>query len=210
MKYKAALFDLDGVIIDSEPLHMAAFKSTLSAHGYQLSDTDYTEYFEGRSDEDGFRLYFSSMNKSVDLSSFMADKADAYLAISAHQLIPYHGIQPLIKDLSAHIPVALVTGSLRSEAETALDICGVRACFKTIVAADDVSNGKPDPEGYFKAASAVGVNPSECVVIEDSPSGVHAAKTAGMHCIAVTTTHLPSQLAQADQVVDRLDISLFQ
>ena len=100
--------------------------------------------------------------------------------------------------------VALATGSMRYEAELALRSLGVRDRFQTIVTREDCVNGKPDPEPFLRAATGLGIQPLRCVVIEDSPGGIQAAKAAGMACVAVTHSCPPERLAQADLVVDDL------
>lgn len=209
MKYKAVLFDMDGVILDSEPIHLAAFRATLANKGHILSDEDYKQHFAGKTDEAGFKQYFNFMNEEVDLSFVMNQKAKRFLELAADQLIPYPNIVSLIKELSKHVPLVLVTGSLRVEAEIALNACNVIDCFKGIIAAEDVKHGKPDPEGYLQAVNLLGLKTSDCVVVEDSPSGVKAANNAGIDCIAITNTHTSDELKVATKVVGSLSIDLF-
>jgi beta-phosphoglucomutase len=209
MKYKAALFDMDGVILDSEPLHVAAFQATLDRHGYKLSTKDYKEHFAGKTDEAGFESYFNFINETVEIPVIMGEKARKYLELAGDQLVPYTGIVPLIRNLADIIPLALVTGSLRAEAEVALKAFEITDCFKVIIAAEDISQSKPNPEGYNKAAARIGVSLEKCVVIEDSPSGIKAALAAGIECIAVTNTHTKEDLSHATIVVDKLELSMF-
>src|SRR5687767_517013 len=114
------------------------------------------------------------------------------------QLEPYPGVVEFIKDLATRHPLALVTSSLPSEAKTVLRAFDITGCFQATVTADDITKGKPDPEGYLKGAAALNVDPKDCVVIEDAPSGVRAAKAAGMQCQVVTNTHTKDGLAGAD------------
>ena len=209
MKYEAVLFDMDGVIIDSEPLHEAAFRATLATHGRELTESHYKRYFLGKTDHDGLELYFQFMNEQVDVAKLADEKAVTYLHIASDQLEAYPGVISLIKELSAKVPLALVTGSLRIEVDTALSRLGISDCFSVIVSAGDVTTGKPNPEGYLKAAALLGVDAKDCVVVEDSASGVKAAKAAGADCIAVTNTHSVDELKDATIVVGRLNIDLF-
>lgn len=105
--------------------------------------------------------------------------------------------------------LALVTGSLRVEAEIALKACGIGDCFDVVIAAEDVGLGKPNPEGYLKAIDLLNVSPEESIIVEDSPSGIKAAKAAGIDCIAVTNTHARNELSDATSVVDSLSLSSF-
>lgn len=104
--------------------------------------------------------------------------------------------------------LAVVTSSVRSEATSLLEGLGITPFLGATVTAEDISEGKPSPEGYLKAAEQLGVEPSKCVVIEDAPSGVMAAKKAGMECIAVATTHNADELSNADRVTPRLEPGL--
>lgn len=209
VKYKAVLFDMDGVIIDSEPLHEAAFRATFDARGRQLTGDHYKQYFLGKTDRDGLELYFKFMNEQVDVAKLADEKALMYLQLASDQITAYPGVVPLIKSLSAQVPLALVTGSLSIEAETALAALGIRHCFTTIVSAEDVAAGKPNPEGYLKAARLLGVAAKDCVVVEDSASGAMAAKAAGADCIAVTNTHTEDEPKEATTVVGHLSLELF-
>lgn len=210
MKYQAALFDMDGVILDSEPLHAAAFQATLELYGHTLTDEQYKEHFAGRTDKAGFESYLQFVNESIDVPVIMDQKAQKYLALAADQLIAYPGIVQVIRELSEQMPLALVTGSLRAETEVALSTLGIVDCFQAIVTAEDVIHGKPDPEGYLKAAQSLGVAIENCVVIEDSPNGVRAAVNAGAECIAVTHTHTPDELQEATKIVASLQLIDFK
>jgi HAD superfamily hydrolase (TIGR01509 family) len=208
MKYKAVLFDMDGVILDSEPLHVAAFQATLGRNGHELSGDSYKSHFAGKTDEEGFTQYFAFINEEADVPNLMDEKTKDFLKLAGDNLIPYPGIVQLIKQLSKEIPIALVTGSLRVEAEVALKACGIEDCFSVIVTADDISHSKPNPEGYLKALSLLNLDANQCVVVEDSPSGVKAALAAGIDCIAVTNTHSANELDAAGKVVDKLTFDL--
>lgn len=205
MSYRAVLFDMDGVIVDSEPLHVAAFQTTLKKYGYDLSHEHYKQHFAGQTDEAGFKQYFDFIGETVDLPVIMDAKAKAYLALASDQLKPYPGVIEYIRDLAARkIPLALVTGSLRIEAEVTLKTFDLANYFSVIIAAEDVEHGKPSPEGYFKGARSLGVDSADCIVIEDSPKGVQAAKAAGMRCLAVTNTHTNNELTDANSIVYQL------
>ncbi len=208
MSYKAVLFDMDGVIVDSDPLHVAAFQATLKRYGHDLSEEQYEQHFAGRTDEAGLRQYFDFIGENVELPIVMDEKARAYLELAADRLVPYPGVVEFIRDLAAReVPLALVTGSLQAEAEVTLKAFGLTNLFGAIVAAEDISQSKPSPEGYLKGAKALGFNPADCIVIEDAPSGVKAAKAAGMRCLAVTTTHNEEELTDATLIIDQLGSS---
>lgn len=209
MNYKAALFDMDGVILDSEPLHFAAFKKTLQDHGKNLSDEEYKQFFAGRTDEYGFKRYFDFINETVNLSMIISEKSQNYLQLASGHLTTYPGVVKLIQDLARKMPLALVTESLSIEAKTTTDALGITDCFQAVICAEDIKRSKPDPEGYLKASEVLGIKNKDCVVVEDTPSGVLAAFNAGIACIAVTFTHSPNELAMANKIVDSLQLDLF-
>lgn len=205
MSYKAILFDMDGVIVDSESLHVAAFQAVLKRYGHSLTDEQYKQYFAGRTDEAGFKQYFDFIGENVELPVIMDEKANTYLELAYDQLVPYPGVIEFIRDVaSRNVLLALVTGSLRAEAEVTLKAFEITKFFSAVIAAEDINQTKPNPEGYLKAANALSTNPTDCVVIEDAPSGVKAANAAGMRCLAVTTTHTSEELKDATAVVDQL------
>lgn len=205
MTYKAVLFDMDGVIVDSEPLHVAAFQATLKNYGYGLSHEQYKQHFAGKTDEAGFKQYFDLIGETVELPVIMDKKAKAYLSLAADQLVPYPGVIECIRDLAKqNVALALVTGSLRAEAEVTLKAFNLISLFLAVVAAEDITQSKPSPEGYLKGAKALGIDPADCIIIEDAPSGVLAAENAGIRCVAVTNTHTKDELADAALLVDQL------
>jgi beta-phosphoglucomutase family hydrolase len=208
VKYKAVLFDMNGVIVDDEPVHMVAFNEAVKQYGFSISEEVYNAYFAGRTDEDGFRLYFESLNSPMpaEMTDLLKLKAAAYQKLAKGKLQDFPGVIEFIKGLAADktLKLALVTSSLRIEAETVLDAFGITDCFEAMVTANDVTKGKPNPEGYLKGAVAVSTEPKECIVVEDAPSGINAAHNAGMKCVAVLNTYSRDELQEADLTVEKL------
>lgn len=206
MIHKAVLFDMDGVILDSIPLHHQAAQAVFKTRGHELSYADYKRYFAGETDAEGFAQYCKLIGMQHDLAPMLRQKADEYERLAATtSLTPCPGSVACIRWFAdKQLPLALVTGSLRAEAELVLRAFDLTDVFQAVVTADDVTHGKPNPEGYLKGAAALGMQPADCLVIEDAPSGIQAARAAGMHCIAVTTTYPAAELQQAHSVVPRL------
>jgi HAD superfamily hydrolase (TIGR01509 family) len=205
MEYKAVLFDMNGVIVDDEPLHLLAFQKVLADRGEKLSRDGYKRYFAGKTDVDGFRAYLAYNKLDLDVESLMAEKAQAYMAQAEGVIQPYPGVVEFIRSMASDSTrLALVTSSLRVEATTVLKAFDLEGLFEVEVTADDITQGKPNPEGYLKGAAALSVAPADCVVIEDAPSGVKAAKAAGMRCVVVLNTHTEAELNGADLKLVRL------
>jgi len=212
MKYSAICFDLDGVIINSEPLHEAAFRSVLLEYDLLLSANDYKNYFAGKTDEHGFEDYLSSKQANIPLPDLLTRKQLAYASLAPSKLTYYKGLPSLVRALSKIAPLALVTGSSAEETKIALSTHSLVQYFSAVVTAGDIKHSKPSPEGYLLAASKLAgfIEPTACIAIEDSPSGVQAAKQAGMYCVAITNTHTHDTLSMADAIVSRLNLHTFQ
>lgn len=202
----AALFDLDGTLVDSEPVHRAAWRSFFDSRGWQVSEETYASHFVGRRGADAFR--------SVD-GPWRDEDPEVLLAevlshLSTQDTAP--GTIPGAADLvrSVHgsgVPIAVVTSAMRSWVDEALDFVGVADLVSVVVSAEDVTAGKPDPEGYLAACDRLRVEPAHVAAFEDSVSGVRAAAAAGIaRVVGVLTTSNADALrsAGAHHVVDTL------
>lgn len=218
--FRAVIFDFDGVIADSEPLHFEAFRQALSKLDKEISKEQYYGDYLGYSDVDCIK----EMNRDFDLSldrsgcdELLRQKGVVFDELAAKSNTIIDGAAEFIDMLRGNdILMAVCSGSLYDEIMLALKSSDFADAFETIVAADDVSAGKPDPEGYLLALDRLnksggqGIAAGDCVVIEDSHWGLESAKGAGMHTIAITNTYLESELADYGEiVVDKLsDISI--
>lgn len=196
------IFDMNGIIINDEWVHELAFQQVLNNYDIQLTSADYLRYIAGQTDREGLSNYLKSNNYHLDLKGILKQKSSKYLELFPKHKATYPGLLALIKRLSSNYTLALASGAIRKEVELVLNEFKLRPFFKVTLSADDVAKGKPDPEQYLLTAEKLGASPIECVVIEDSKSGVVAAKSAGMQVIAVTTTHAKQDLIQADRIVD--------
>jgi beta-phosphoglucomutase len=200
----AILFDFNGVIVDDEPQHCEALIATLGEDGFALDrDTYYREYL-GFDDRECFRFSFARMGRATDepalLRAIERKNAHYERAIrSSMRLVP--GAEEFIESAALDgFQLAIVSGALRREIELVLDLAGLRPHFSEIVAAEDVSACKPDPEGYNLARAALSVAQRRCMVIEDSLPGLAAARAAGLRCVMLTTSHGEDACTDADLV----------
>jgi len=213
MKVKAIIFDLDGVIIDSEDVHFEAFGETIADElGLALTGEEYQEFFAGRVDEEAFANYLKAKGLNGDPHKLSEEKAKNYLRTFPDRVRPYMGVISVISRLMGKIKLALVSSSNKKEVELALDSLGLEGVFEVVLSDEDLKGkkGKPAPDCYLLAAKKLSVKPGECLVIEDSPVGVEAGKAAGTKVLAITHTHSRSELKEADLVVDELSISTLE
>ncbi|MFQ5353082.1 MAG: HAD family hydrolase [Candidatus Binatia bacterium] len=211
---RAVVFDFDGVIADDEGLHLAAFRHALADYGITLSESEYFSKYVGFDDHDGFNAILKDRGVAegaVALHELMADKALEFERLASEPVDLFPGVARLLEDLRAGsnpLPLAIASGALRSEIELILGGAGLGEHFDVIVSAEDVSVGKPDPEVYRLACTRLtcsneGLEPRDCLAIEDTIAGLQAASAAGMRTIAVTNSYPASEL-RADLVVDSL------
>ncbi|MER7707668.1 HAD-IA family hydrolase [Kitasatospora sp. NPDC097605] len=199
----AVLFDLDGTLVATEHRSRAAWTRLFTAHHVPCDDAVLAT-FTGRRGHEALADHLHHFpGHTVDE---LFDEAVGYLRGSdSPPPFAVPGAVDLLADLHAHgVPLAVVTSALRIHATAMLDHVGGAGLFRVIVTAEDVSAGKPDPQGYLAACRALGVHPADGLAFEDAPAGVLAAKGAGLRCVALTTTYGPSDLAQADLVVPDL------
>jgi beta-phosphoglucomutase len=208
---KAILFDFDGVLADTEPLHFRIFQQVLGEAGLSLSEQDYYARYVGLDDVGCFQTILSEHGRSAapDIVQRLVDrKARLFLDRLKKDLVFYPGIVEFVNMVATEHRLAIVSGALRHEIEYGLEAAGIRKQFEHITAAQDVKAGKPAPEGYLHAFRCLQqkapLNISDCLVIEDTIAGIHAAHAAGMRCLAVSNTYPESALTIADAVTPTL------
>jgi HAD superfamily hydrolase (TIGR01509 family) len=199
----ADLFDLDGVIVDSRPHHLAAWELWAREHAPQAPQGYFQASFGLRNDAIIGGLVEGL--SQTDLQRLAAKKEELFRRQARGGLVLLPGVDELLKFLEAHgIPKAVVTSTPHANLDMVLRTLWLDGRFEALVAEEDTARGKPDPEGFLRAAGELGVEPHACIVIEDAPAGIAAANSAGMRSIAVTTTRPAADLAGATLVVDSL------
>jgi beta-phosphoglucomutase len=215
----AVIFDFDGIIVDTEPLHYKAFQEILVPLGLGYSWDVYVSYYMGFDDREAFQEAFKA--NGVDLSAsklaeLIAAKASVFEEIVRDGIKPYPGALELIRDLAGELPLALCSGALSSDIIPILEQFGILNAFDVIVTAEDVAASKPDPESYAQAVQRLkavfpdkAIMSPHCLAIEDTPAGIESAQAAGIPVLAVTNSYPSEKLGGAVCVIHSLaEVSL--
>jgi beta-phosphoglucomutase len=211
---RAIIFDFDGVIADSEPIHFAVFQRVLGDKGFYLSQEEYYADYLGYDDKGCFAAFLAAHGHPVTqetIDDLVRQKAAAYFDYIKERSVIFPGVCDLIHQAAMEHPLAVCSGALRHEIEFILEQAGIRKAFEHITSAEDVIHGKPNPEGFLHALAALNaqgsgrfMTPGDCLVIEDSLPGIRGAHAAGMKVLAVANTHRVEELQEADAVTSSL------
>ncbi len=208
---RAIIFDLDGTLVDTEPLHFQGFREVLAAEGIEISREDYFQRLIGYTDHECFTVVLREHRGAADaelIQQLMARKAARYMELIGGEDLFYPTAQEFVRECARRFPIVLATGTLRVEAETILRRAGLRELFVDIVSAEDVAQGKPAPDSFLMALRhlerrpdlAPPVQSRQCLAIEDTTAGVEAARGANMRVLAIAHTSPAPALAGADLV----------
>jgi beta-phosphoglucomutase len=199
----AVIFDMDGVIIDSNPPHKIALRQFCERYGYKLSDEELVNKIYGRTNKEWIATLFGKPLTAGELSVYGEEKEHLFREIYRKDMKALPGLKDFLKKLEQHkIPKAIGTSAPRTNVDFVLDGLHIRKYFDIILDESNVQNGKPDPEIYLKVAARLQFPPEHCIVFEDSLSGVASARAAGSKVVGVTTTHTKQELAHTDLVID--------
>lgn len=200
MKY-AFLFDMDGVIIDSNPFHKISLKEFCKQYGHELDDAQLHQKIYGRTNKDWIPNVFGDL-PAEQVAKYGEEKEAMFREIYKNDIEPLGGLIDFLEQAEKlGIDKAIATSAPRSNVDFTLANTGIEKFFKTILDEAFVNRGKPDPEIYLKTAAALGYAPEDCVVFEDSLSGVQAGKAAGCKVVGISTTHTREELNQTDLVI---------
>jgi beta-phosphoglucomutase len=200
----AFIFDMDGVLVDSNPTHKIALKQFCRKHGYNLSETDLREKIYGRTNRDWLLNLFGTLSEETIRA--YAEEKEALFRELYIDIKPMDGLHLFLEKLeTAGIPKAIATSAPRANVDFTISRTQIERFFPVILDDSFVTIGKPDPQIYLRSAEALGIKPGQCVVFEDSLSGVMAAKRAGCKVVGVTTTHTHEELADTDLNINNFD-----
>jgi beta-phosphoglucomutase len=214
---RAIIFDMDGVICDSEHLHMQAFQETLKGKGIMITDQDYFDKYLAHDDRGSFEAAFLAYGHPVPdlkkMNALLSAKARVFDELMKERMVIFPGADAFVRKAAQKLSLALASGARRLEVEYVLKKAKIRDVFSAVVSADEVKNGKPQPEAFERALELLnqvrleGTTPidvSETLVIEDSPRCVRTAKALGMKTVGMATSYKADELKEAHLVIDTL------
>lgn len=206
---KAILMDFNGVIINDEPLHLRAYQEILATEGVALSEDDYYAAM-GTDDETFLDVQYKRAEKDLSAEKtreILQAKSEKWRELVGEEIPLFDGAENFVRKMEKDFALGIVSMARREQIEYILEKTGLRDCFSIIVSAEDVSNCKPNPECYQKGFNRIdaarmrrGSNPTahgDCLVIEDAPQGITAAKSAGLRTLGITNTVSADRLREA-------------
>jgi len=200
---KAAIFDMDGTMVDNSAYHKRAFKEFLKRHGISLTDEELKKKISGRKNDDIFPALFNQQLSKEEIAKYAHEKEAIYRELYASDIKEVEGLKTIVDSLKKDgLKLAIATTAPKENRDFALESLGLTNAFQVIVGDEHVTRGKPHPEVYLKTAEKLGIDPGKCLAFEDTPSGVESAKRAGMTVIGLMTSHTTQELYKADIVVN--------
>jgi beta-phosphoglucomutase len=210
MGARAVVFDFNGTLSHDEPILCEIFMELLAEQGRPLSAQEYFDELAGLSDPEIVRTWLGPEHPAVE--EVIRERIRRYReAVADGSTVP-DDVRAAVRYAASRVPVAIVSGAARAEIEPVLEGARLADAISVVVAAEDVENGKPAPDGYREAVRLLNrdLDAGDVVAIEDTEAGVASAKDAGLRCIAVLGTHSPARLLRADEIVERVDVPLIE
>ena len=201
----AAIFDMDGVLVDSNPFHIRKWIDLLNERQIPFDREELARVALGPRNRTTIRHYFGDSLSETEVHQLSEVLEEKYRAAIRPHAKPLPGLEPLLKELrEAGIPMAVASAGMRKNVEFIVDVLGLRPFFRYLISGEEMPHSKPDPAIYLKAAAVLEVEPAKCAAFEDSFVGVEAVKRAGMKCVAIASTFPTEELRQkthADLIV---------
>ncbi|HEX5248012.1 MAG TPA: HAD family phosphatase [Gaiellaceae bacterium] len=209
MPTRAVVFDFNGTLSDDEPVLCEIFMHLFAEHGKPMSAQEYFDRLAGLSDPEIVRTWLGADHPDVD--AVIDERVRRYRAAVADGSSVHEHVREAVRHAAERVPLAICSGAARAEIEPVVEAAGLASLFQTVVTSDDVVAGKPDPEGYAKTLGILGADPADAVVFEDTEAGIASARAAGVgRVLAMKTTLEPHRLAQADELIDRIDVEVMR
>lgn len=204
------IFDMDGVLVDSNPFHKKALKHFARNHGFELSEAALREKVYGRQNKDWIPNLFNSSFTQDEIDVYAEEKEQHFQRLFEKSIGPVQGLIPFLNELKMNnVPRAIATSAPRMNVDFVFRHTSIGDYFGLVLDDSHVKRGKPDPEIYYKASDLLGFEAQECVVFEDSIAGVEAAQRAGCKVVAVLTTHTADEFENVDiAITDFSEITL--
>ena len=207
---EAAIFDMDGTMINNMAYHQKAWQEYLRRHGIELDEAEFKAKISGKKNDQIFEIVFGHPLGAEELALRTEEKESLYQELYAPNIIEVAGLTTVIDELHRRgIKTAIATTAPAGNRNFGLAALGMQDKFEVILGDEHVTHGKPDPEIYLKTAEQLGVEPAQCIVFEDSPPGVESAKRAGMTVVGILTSHMPEELPDVDYVVNDFSEIIF-
>ena len=211
--FRAVIFDFNGVLADDEPIHLEAFRSVALEEGLELTDEEYYNSYLPFDDWDLFRALYNDRDRALnesELEALVVRKSKRYYELLAGKPVLFEGAAAAVQAAAERYPVGMASGARRDEIDFILRAANLADYFSVIVAAEDVQHGKPDPEPFLKATRELGarhggLEPAQCLAVEDSGGGIVSAKAAGLRCLAVEHSYERSHLSDADWIIPSIN-----
>ena len=204
---RALVFDFNGTLSRDEPVLYAIYSELFAEHGRPLSEADYYGRLAGNTEKAIIHGWLGV--EGEELEALIEERIDRYVRAADGSTVPT-AVRDAVRHAASRVPVAIVSGAYRREIEPVVERAGLADAVRVLVAADDVTRGKPDPEGYVRALEALAddLEPADVVAFEDTEAGIASARAAGLRCVAVRGTLPDERLAAAEAIVDEIDVEL--
>ena len=202
MKQYAFIFDMDGVIVDSNPYHKIALKQFCEKHGHSLTDEQLLHRIYGRTNKEWIANLFGAL-PPAQIAAYAEEKESLFRKLYEKDIQPVKGLIRFLEALESQgIPRAIGTSAPRANVDFTLSKTGTGQFFPVILDESHIEHGKPNPEIYLRVAKALNLPADQCIVIEDSLSGIAAGKGSGAKVVGITTTHSPAELSHTDLIIN--------